>query len=119
MGALAWRFDTIGGMDDDEFRERSDIALTKVAKWLEDLDPDEVDYTTADGVVTIEFAGGAKFILSRQSQMKQMWLAAGSHGFHYSWDDPRGLWLDDKDGHELFPRLAEATSEQLGHQVEF
>ena len=119
MGASGRRFDRIVGMDDNEFRERSDVALNKVAKWLEDLDPDEVDYTTADGVVTIEFASGAKFILSRQSQMKQMWLAAGSHGFHYSWDDPRGLWLDDKDGHELFPRLAEAISEQLGHQVEF
>jgi len=106
-------------MDDNEFRERSDAALAKVAKWLEDLDPDEVDYTTADGVVTIEFAGGAKFILSRQSQMKQMWLAAGSHGFHYNWDASLGLWIDDKDGHELFPRLAETVSEQLGHPVNF
>ena len=105
-------------MDDNEFRERSDAALSTVAKWLEDLDPDEVDYTTADGVVTIEFSGGAKFILSRQSQMKQMWLAAGAHGFHYSWDASRGLWLDDKDGHELFPRLTETVSEQLGHPVD-
>jgi iron donor protein CyaY len=105
-------------MDDNEFRERSDAALSKVAKWLEDLDPDEVDYTTADGVVTIEFAGGAKFILSRQSQMKQMWLAAGSHGFHYTWDSARGLWIDDKDGHQLFPRLAETISDQLGHPVD-
>jgi iron donor protein CyaY len=104
-------------MDDNEFRELSDVALSKVAKWLEDLDPDEVDYTTADGVVTIEFSGGEKFILSRQSQMKQMWLAAGSHGFHYNWDASRGLWLDDKDGHELFPRLAETISVQLGHPV--
>jgi CyaY protein len=105
-------------MNDAEFLERSDFTLSKVAKWLEDLDPDEVDYTTADGVVTIEFAGGAKFILSRQSQMKQLWLAAGSHGFHYSWDSSRGIWIDDKDGHELFPRLAETISEQLGHPVE-
>src|ERR1019366_344857 len=105
-------------MDDNEneFRERSDIALTKVAKWLEDLDPDEVDYTTADGVVTIEFVAGAKFILSRQSQMKQMWLAAGSHGFHYSWDAAGGLWLDDKGGHEVFSRLAEGVYEELGDQ---
>jgi frataxin-like iron-binding protein CyaY len=50
--------------------------------------------------------------------MKQMWLAAGSHGFHYNWDAARGLWLDDKDGHELFPRLAEAIADQLGHPVE-
>ena len=105
-------------MDDNEFRERSDAALGKVAKWLEDFDPDEVDYTTADGVVTIEFSGGAKFILSRQSQMKQLWLAAGAHAFHYNWNDARSSWLDDKDGHELNSRLAEVVSEQLGHPVE-
>jgi iron donor protein CyaY len=104
-------------MDDNEFRARSDAALSKVAKWLEDFDPDDADYTTADGVVTIEFSVGAKFILSRQSQMKQLWLAAGAHGFHYSWNDARSCWLDDKDGHELFPRLAEVVSEQIGHPV--
>ena len=104
-------------MDDTEFRARSDECLGKVAKWLEDFDPDEVDYTIGDGVVTIEFAGGAKFILSRQSQMKQMWLAAGARAFHYNWDASRDSWLDDKDGHELFPRLAESISEQLGHPI--
>jgi len=104
-------------MDDDEFRNLSDACLGKVAKWLEDLDPDEVDYTAGDGVVTIEFAGGAKFILSRQSQMKQMWLAAGSHAFHYIWNPTSSTWLDDKDGHELFQRLAESISEQVGHPV--
>ena len=105
-------------MDDREFRERSDACLGKVAKWLEDFDPDEVDFTTADGVVTLEFAGGAKFILSRQSQMKQMWLAAGSHAFHYNWDSAQAAWLDDKDGHTLLSRLAEAISEQVGHPVD-
>jgi CyaY protein len=106
-------------MNDSEFRELSDACLLRVAKWLEGLDPDEVDYSTGDGVVTIEFSGGAKFILSRQSQMKQMWLAAGARGFHYNRDAARATWLDDKDGHELYPRLAEKVSEQLGHPVEF
>jgi len=104
-------------MDDNEFRDVSDACLGKVAKWLEDFDPDEVDYTAGDGVVTIEFAGGAKFILSRQSQMKQMWLAAGAHAFHYNWNPASSTWLDDKDNHELFQRLAEAISEQVGHPV--
>jgi iron donor protein CyaY len=105
-------------MDDNEFRERSDAALSKVAKWLEDFDADEVDYTTGDGVVTIEFSDGAKFILSRQSQMKQLWLAAGARAFHYNWNDARSTWLDDKDGHELSSRLAEVISDQLGHPVD-
>ena len=35
-------------MDDREFVAKSDACLSRVAKWLEDLDPDEVDYATAD-----------------------------------------------------------------------
>jgi iron-sulfur cluster assembly protein CyaY len=105
-------------MDDAEFRELSDACLDKVAKWLEDFDPDEVDYSSADGVVNIEFADGARFVLSRQSQMKQMWLAAGAHGFHYNWEPASATWLDDKDGHDLFESLARAISEQVGHPVE-
>ncbi len=50
--------------------------------------------------------------------MKQMWLAAGARGFHYCWSEARNSWLDDKDGHELFSRLPEVISEQLGHPVE-
>ena len=106
-------------MDDNEFLARADQCLGKVAKWLENFDPDEVDYTAGDGVLTIEFPAGAKFILSRQSQMKQMWLAAGARAFHYNWDAASDRWLDDRDAHELFARLAESISEQLGHPVEF
>ncbi|MDB5108088.1 MAG: Frataxin CyaY, facilitates iron supply for heme synthesis or Fe-S cluster assembly [Candidatus Binatus sp.] len=105
-------------MDDQTFRERSDASLSRVAKWLEELDPDEVDYSTGDGVVTIEFADGAKFVLSRQAQMKQMWLAAGAHGYHYKWDDSGTTWLDDKDGHELYPRIAEVVADQVGHPID-
>ena len=106
-------------MDDREFVAKSDAWLGRVAKWLEDFDPDEVDYATADGSVTLEFPDGAKFILSRQSATKQVWLAAGSHGYHYNYDSARDTWVDDKDGHELYPRLAEALSSQIGREVDF
>ena len=58
-------------MDDNEFRERSDACLGKVAKWLEDFDPDEVDYTAGDGVVTIEFAGrgGETLVFPREEMI--------------------------------------------------
>jgi iron-sulfur cluster assembly protein CyaY len=106
-------------MDEKEFLNRADACLAKVSKWLEEFDPDELDYNPADGAVTIEFGDGARFILSRQSATSQVWLAAGAHGFHYSYDAARDTWLDDKDRHELFPRLAEAISEKLGRPVEF
>ena len=106
-------------MNNLEFSAKTDVCLARVAKWLEDFDPDEVDYSTADGSVTMEFPDGAKFILSRQSATKQIWLAAGSHGYHFSYDPDRDSWLDDKDGHQLYNRLAAAIGEKIGREVEF
>ncbi len=105
-------------MDQAEFSKLVDQCLGKVSKWLEDLDPDEIDYSAADGVVTMEFPDGARFILTRQSATQQVWLAAGAHGWHYDHDAPSGAWLDDKDGHDLYSRLAEVISEKIGHAVE-
>lgn len=104
-------------MDQQEYLRHADACLERVAKWLEDFDPDELDYSAADGVVTLEFAGGAKFILSRQAATKQLWLAAGAGAWHYTFDGSQ--WLDDKDGHELCGRLAAAVGEKLGREVEF
>jgi CyaY protein len=106
-------------MDDREFQKAADSCLVRVAKWLEGLDPDDADYATADGSVTIEFPDGMKFILSRQSATNQIWLAAAAHGYHYDYDAARKTWLDDKDRHELYPRIAELISGQIGHRVEF
>ncbi|HEY6418516.1 MAG TPA: iron donor protein CyaY [Candidatus Binataceae bacterium] len=106
-------------MDAAEFATLTDQCLGLVAKWLEELDPDEVDYSTADGVVTIEFPDGSRFILSRQSATDQIWLAADAHGWHYTWDAARHQWRDDKDGHELYSRLAEVVGEKVGHPVTF
>ena len=105
-------------MDDREFVELADTCLDRAAEWLEEFDPEELDYSTADGSVTIEFADGAKFILSRQSATRQLWLAAGAQGHHFDYDQASGSWLDDKDGGELFETLAAAIGEQLGREVE-
>jgi CyaY protein len=106
-------------VDEREFIAKSDACIDRVAKWLEDFDPDELDYSTADGSLTIEFADGGRFILSRQSATKQVWLAAGARGYHFDYDATRDTWLDDKDGGELHARLAEAISEHLGRDVSF
>jgi CyaY protein len=106
-------------MDSREFVARSETCLSRVAKWLEDFDPDEVDYSVGDGALTIEFPDGGRFVLSRQSATSQMWLAAGAHGWHFNYDAAADRWIDDKDGHNLYARLAESLSEKLERPVEF
>jgi CyaY protein len=106
-------------IDPKEFVTQTEACLSGVAKWLEDFDPDEVDYSTGDGALTIEFPDGDRFVLSRQNATLQVWLAAGAHGWHFNYDANVGRWIDDKDGHELHARLAESLSEKLGRPVEF
>ena len=106
-------------MDPKEYLTRAEACLARVAKWLEEFDPDEVDYSSGDGALTVEFPDGGRFVLSRQSATSQVWLAAGAHGWHFNWDAAAERWVDDKDGHDLYARLAESMSEKLGRPVEF
>ena len=98
-----------------EYLRLADTCLGRVARWLESLDPDEVDYSTTDGMVTIEFPDGVRFVLNRQSGNHQMWFAAGARAWHYNWDG--AAWLDDRDRHRLDARIVEVVRAKLGRAV--
>ena len=104
-------------MTTQEYMHLADACLARVAKWLEEFDPDEVDYTTIDGMVSIEFPDQARYVLNRQSGNHQMWFAAGVSAWHYAWDPDRQAWLDDKDGHDLYERVGQVVSEKIGRGV--
>ncbi|MCC7014073.1 MAG: iron donor protein CyaY [Planctomycetes bacterium] len=104
-------------MDPMLYHRRVDECLARVAEWLEDFDPDELDYSTTDGVVSLHFADGARYVLNRQSAASQMWFAAGAKAWHYSWDEDLGQWLDDRDRHELFANLVRVVEAKLGRKV--
>ena len=104
-------------MDRQEYQRLADLCLKRAADWLEDFDPDEVDFTESDGVVTLVFADGAKFVLNRQAGASQMWFAAGARAWHYDWDAERQTWTDDRDGHELWACLVRVISEKIGRSV--
>jgi CyaY protein len=106
-------------MTTQEYLHLADECLARVTRWLEDFDPDEVDFSTTDGMVSLEFPDRKRFVLNRQSGNHQMWFAAGVSAWHYSWDPERRQWLDDKDGHELFGRIAREVSTRLGREVAF
>ena len=102
-------------MERKQYLQLADACLDRVADWLEEFDPDEVDFSTADGVLTIEFPDGVRFVLNRQAAADQMWLAAGARAWHYDWDGER--WIDDRDGHELLGRVSAVVSEKIGREV--
>jgi CyaY protein len=106
-------------MDSQEYHRHIDESLARLAKAIEAFDPDELDYSTGDGVVKIEFPAAPPFIVNRQAAAQQMWFAAGARAWHYDWDEARQAWIDDRDGHELFARIAELVSAKIGRSVTF
>lgn len=104
-------------MERQEYLRLADACLEHFADWLEDFDPDEVDFSASDGVLTLEFADGTRYVLNRQAGADQMWFAAGDRAWHYDWNAERGAWLDDRDGHELGARVAESVGAKLGREV--
>jgi CyaY protein len=101
----------------DRYLKLADACLEQIAAWLEEFDPDVVDFATTDGVVTLEFPDGARYVLNRQAGASQMWFAASARAWHYGWDEQRGAWLDDRDGHALLDRLGEEVSRKIGREV--
>lgn len=104
-------------LDEANFRKLSDATLARFARYFADFDPDELDFREADGVLTLEFADKARYVLNRQAGSHQMWYAAGARAWHYDWDAARGEWRDDRDGHELGGNVLATVSARLGRAL--
>ena len=102
-------------MDRQEYLPLADACLEHFAAALEEFDPDEVDFSSADGVLTLEFADGTRYVLNRQAAASQMWFAAGARAWHYDWNG--STWVNDRDGHELGDCVSRSLSEKIGREV--
>lgn len=103
-------------MGDTEFLAQAEATLDTIEQAFDDLnDADVVDVECkrSGNVLEIEFIdNGSKVIVNSQAPMKELWVAARSGGFHYKQKD--GLWLNTRDGSELFAALSEIATAQSG-----
>ncbi|MDZ4771837.1 MAG: iron donor protein CyaY [Planctomycetota bacterium] len=104
-------------MDRSTFSKLSDDCLARVAKFCEPFDPDELDFATTDGVVTLEFPDRVRYVLNRQAATNQMWFAAGARAWHFDYDAAKKTWVGDRDGLDLFVCIGEVVSAKLGRKV--
>jgi len=98
-------------MTETEFNQAVDAILARIETALDHSDGD-IDYETAAGILTLEFADGSKIIVNRQTPTQEIWVAAKSGGFHYRQE--HGAWVNTRDGSELFSALSSLISQQAG-----
>lgn len=106
-------------MDDQEFRNLADQALHDLHRRLSDVSGDhDFDADFNSGALTIEFeAPPAKFVVSPNSPVRQIWLSAHAKSFKLEWDPARRDFVLPGSGQTLAQVVSNAISLQLGDTV--
>lgn len=106
-------------MDDQTFRNRADAALADLHKRLSeasDRHDFEADFNA--GAMAIEFEDPpAKFVVSPNAPVRQIWVSAHSKSFKLEWDEARGAFVLPSTKQTLVEMIGEAIGQQLGETV--
>jgi CyaY protein len=105
--------------DEQQFRAVSDEALTRLQRALERAaDDHEFDVDNNQGALTIEFEDPpAKFVVSPNAPVRQIWISARVKSFKLDWDEAQGAFVLPADGRTLLRLMADLIGEQIGEPV--
>ncbi len=106
-------------MDDQEFQRRAGETLDALHRRLTaaaETSDFESDFNA--GALTIEFEDPpAKFVVSPNSPVRQIWLSAHSRSFKFAWDEARDAFVLPDSGKTLIEVVGEAVARQLGEEI--
>lgn len=95
-------------MDEKRYLELAHTTFRRILDAFDDVDFRDADVETTGDVITITWRDRSKCIVNTQRPARQLWLAGGERAWHFSWDDAKGAWLDDKgSGAELVSTVAD------------
>lgn len=106
-------------LDEQSFPLKSDEAIEALYRALVAA-ADEHDFETDmnNGALTVEFEDPpAKFVVSPNSPVRQIWVSAHSKSFKFEWNEERGTFVLPETGEDLKAMMSRAVSEQLGETV--
>jgi iron donor protein CyaY len=106
-------------MDEQEFKTRADQVLQSLHKRLAAASEDadfEADFNA--GALAIEFESPpAKFVVSPNSPVRQIWVSAHSKSYKLDWDDVQNTFILENTGQTLTELIQDAIAQQLGEEV--
>jgi CyaY protein len=105
-------------MDEQEFKKECDLALESLYKKLSAA-TDEYDFEPDfnAGALTIEFEEPkARFVVSPNSPVRQIWVSAHSKSFKLEWIPPQRAFVLPDTGQTLEQMVAAAIGKHLGEE---
>jgi len=100
-------------MDATRFDEIAREELAYIEDQLEDVDPDEVECSSSDGVLTLELRDGVKVVINSHRAARQIWMAGVASAWHFDFDESDGGWRT-ANREELRSTLVGLVEERIG-----
>jgi iron donor protein CyaY len=106
-------------LDEQEFKKRADEALTVLNRELIAASDDygfEVDFNA--GALGVEFEDPpAKFVISPNTPVRQIWVSANSKSYKLDWDFVENTFVHLESGDTLRTLMEKALAKRLGEEV--
>jgi iron donor protein CyaY len=106
-------------IDENEFRKRSDEALTALQRALEKAsDAHDFEVDRNQGALTVEFENPpAKFVVSPNAPVRQIWVSARVQSFKLDWNSAVSAFILP-DGRTLSALISDVISEQMKERID-
>lgn len=103
-------------MDEAAFDKIARDELRAIEDALADIDPDDIEVSTSDGVLRLDLRDGTKIVINSHRAAQQIWMAAIASAWHFDPVDG-GRWRASKSGEELRPTLMRLVRERIGLEL--
>jgi iron donor protein CyaY len=107
-------------LDEKDFQRKADAAFDDLKRRLLTLGDEhgfDVEGESGKLEVIFEEPGEAKFVVSPNTPVREIWISALSTSFKLGWSDSKNAFILEKTGENLFDVMSRVVSQQLGTQV--
>ncbi len=105
-------------LPEQQFRKHVESALESLKKSLITAE-ESADMEVEDqaGALHISFDDGARFVISPNAPVQQIWISALSTSFKLDWSEADQDFVLLKTGEKLKPLVARVVNQQLGEEA--
>jgi iron donor protein CyaY len=107
-------------LDEKDFQRKADAAFEELKRRLLALgDQHGFDVEGQSGKLEVIFEEPeeAKFVISPNAPVREIWISALSTSFKLGWSDARNAFVLEKTGEDLHGVMSRVVSQQIGQQV--
>jgi CyaY protein len=105
-------------LDENDFRKRADGALESLKQSLIVAEESaDIEVEDQSGALHISFEDGARFVISPNAPVRQIWISALATSFKLDWAEANKDFVLLKTGEELKTLLARLINQQLGEEI--